>query len=196
MPLPLPQTALDQAFIQARSVSKFNGQAVSDDLLKQVLTLSQWGATAFNMQPARYVFVKSDAAKAKLKPALMPGNADKTMAAPVCVIVAMDSQFYEHLPTQFPAFDAKPMFASNPAAAQAAAFRNSTLQGAYFMMAARMLGLDCGPMSGFNADVLNAAFFPDGRYQANFLINLGYGDASANYPRGPRLSFDDVARIA
>jgi 3-hydroxypropanoate dehydrogenase len=196
MPLPLPQDALNQAFVNARSFSKFTHQAVSDDLLKQIVALSQWGATAFNMQPARYVFVKSDAAKAKLKPTLMAGNADKTMAAPVCVIVAMDSQFYEHLPTQFPAFDAKPLFANNAASAVNAAFRNSTLQGAYFMIAARMLGLDCGPMSGFDPAALNAAFFPDGRYTANFLINLGYGDASGNYPRGPRLGFDDVAVIA
>ncbi len=195
MSLPLPQDALNQAFVNARTFSKFTDQAVSDDLLKQVVTLSQWGATAFNMQPARYVFVKTDAAKAKLKPALMPGNADKTMAAPVAVIVAMDSQFFEHLPAQFPAFDAAPMFAGNPAMAQAAAFRNSSLQGAYFMIAARMLGLDCGPMSGFDADAVNAAFFPDGRFKANFLINLGYGDASGNYPRGPRLSFDAVANV-
>lgn len=196
MSLPLPQDALNQAFVNARSFSKFTSAPVSADLLKQIVALSQWGATAFNMQPARYVFVQSEAAKAKLKPALVPGNADKTMAAPVTVIVAMDSQFYEHLPAQFPAFDAKPMFASNPAGAEAAAFRNGTLQGAYLMIAARMLGLDCGPMSGFNADAVNAAFFADGRYKANFLINLGYGDASANYPRGPRLSFDQVAVIA
>jgi 3-hydroxypropanoate dehydrogenase len=118
------------------------------------------------------------------------------MAAPVTVIVAMDTRFYEHLPVQFPAFDAAPMFAGNAALADSAAFRNSTLQGAYLMIAARMLGLDCGPMSGFDADALNAAFFADGRYKANFLINLGYGDASANYPRGPRLGFDEVALIA
>ncbi len=196
MSLPLPQDALNQAFVNARSFSKFTSAPVSADLLKQIVALSQWGATAFNMQPARYVFVQSEAAKTKLKPALMPGNADKTMAAPVTVIVAMDSQFYEHLPAQFPAFDAKPIYANNPAAAADAAFRNSTLQGAYFMIAARMLGLDCGPMSGFNADAVNAAFFADGRYKANFLINLGYGDASGNYPRGPRLGFDQVAVIA
>ena len=196
MSLPLPQDALNQAFVNARTFSKFTDQAVSADVIKQVVALSQWGATAFNMQPARYVFVQSDAAKAKLKPTLMPGNADKTMAAPVTVIVAMDSQFYEHLPAQFPAFDAKPIYENNAAAAADAAFRNSTLQGAYFMIAARMLGLDCGAMSGFDANAVNAAFFADGRYKANFLINLGYGDASGNYPRGPRLGFDDVAVIA
>jgi nitroreductase len=195
MHLPLPQTALDQAFTHARSVSTFLNKPVSQALLKQVVELSQWGATAFNMQPARYVFVQSDAAKARLKPTLMAGNQDKTMAAPVCVIVAMDTRFYEHLPAQFPAFDAAPMFANNPAGAQAAAFRNSTLQGAYFMIAARMLGLDCGPMSGFNPGALNAEFFPDGRFQANFLINLGYGDASGNYPRGPRMGFEQTSTI-
>jgi 3-hydroxypropanoate dehydrogenase len=193
---PLPTEALNQAFTHARSVSAFKPLPVSDGLLQQVVTLSQWGATAFNMQPARYVFVKTAAAKAKLNPCLMAGNQAKSMAAPVTVIVAMDTRFYEHLPVQFPAFDAAPMFAGNAALADSAAFRNSTLQGAYLMIAARMLGLDCGPMSGFDADALNAAFFADGRYKANFLINLGYGDASANYPRGPRLGFDEVALIA
>ncbi len=196
MSKPLPQDALNQAFVNARTFSKFTDQAVSQDLLKQVVALSQWGATAFNMQPARYVFITSDAGKAKLKPALMPGNADKTMVAPVAVIVATDTQFFEHLPAQFPAFDAKPIYAGNAAAAAEAGFRNGSLQGAYFMIAARMLGLDCGPMSGFDANAVNAAFFPDGRYKANFLINLGYGDASGNYPRGPRLGFDDVAVMA
>jgi 3-hydroxypropanoate dehydrogenase len=195
MPNALSLEALNQAFIQGRTFSKFTDQAVDPALLQRVVELSQWGATAFNMQPARYVFVTSAAAKARLKPTLMAGNQDKSVAAPVNVIVAMDSRFYEHLPAQFPAFDAAPMFSGNPAMAQAAAFRNSSLQGAYFMIAARMLGLDCGPMSGFDADALNAEFFPDGRYKANFLINLGYGDASGNYPRGPRLGFDTVASI-
>jgi 3-hydroxypropanoate dehydrogenase len=192
----LQQSALDQAFVNGRSFSKFTSQPVDDALLQRVVELSQWGATAFNMQPARYVFVKSDAAKARLKPTLMEGNQAKSMAAPAVVIVAMDTRFFEHLPSQFPAFDAAPMFSGNPAGAEAAAFRNSTLQGAYFMIAARMLGLDCGPMSGFDANALNAEFFPDGRFKANFLINLGYGDASGNYPRGPRLPFDTIATIA
>jgi 3-hydroxypropanoate dehydrogenase len=192
----LQQSALDQAFVNGRSFSKFTSQPVDDALLQRVVELSQWGATAFNMQPARYVFVKTDAAKARLKPTLMEGNQAKSMAAPAVVIVAMDTRFFEHLPSQFPAFDAAPMFSGNPAGAEAAAFRNSTLQGAYFMIAARMLGLDCGPMSGFDANALNAEFFPDGRFKANFLINLGYGDASGNYPRGPRLPFDTIATIA
>jgi 3-hydroxypropanoate dehydrogenase len=191
----LNSEALNQAFIEGRTFSKFTDQAVDDALLQRVVALSQWGATAFNMQPVRYVFVKSAAAKARLKPTLMAGNQDKSVAAPVNVIVAMDSRFYEHLPEQFPAFDAAPMFEGNAAMAHDAAFRNSSLQGAYFMIAARMLGLDCGPMSGFDANALNAEFFPDGRYKANFLINLGYGDASGNYPRGPRLGFDTIASI-
>jgi 3-hydroxypropanoate dehydrogenase len=191
----LHQSTLDQAFVQGRSFSKFTAQPVDDALLQRVVELSQWGATAFNMQPARYVFVKSDAAKARLKPTLMEGNQAKSMAAPAVVIVAMDTRFFEHLPSQFPAFDAAPMFSGNPAGAEAAAFRNSSLQGAYFMIAARMLGLDCGPMSGFDANALNTEFFPDGRFKANFLINIGYGDASGNYPRGPRLPFDTIATI-
>lgn len=193
--LPLPQAALDQAFASARTFNTFTTQSVSDELLKQTLALAQWGPTAFNMQPARFVFVKTPAAKAKLSAALMPGNLDKTMAAPVTVIVATDTQFFEHLPTQFLAMDVKGMFTSNPAMATEAGFRNGTLQGAYLMIAARMMGLDCGAMSGFNADAVNAAFFADGRYKANFLINLGYGDAAGNYPRGPRLPFETVASI-
>jgi len=117
------------------------------------------------------------------------------MAAPVVVIVAIDTCFFEHLPVQFPAYDAKPMFAGNPALAEATATRNGTLQGAYLIIAARMLGLDCGPMSGFDAAKLNAEFFPDGRFKANFLVNLGHGDPAGNHPRGPRLPFDVAAQV-
>ena len=194
--LPLPQDALNQAFAQARTFNQFTQAPVSDELLKQTLALAQWGPTAFNMQPARFVFVKTPQAKALLKPALMPGNADKTMAAPVTVIVATDTQFFEHLPTQFLAMDVQAMFANNAAMSHEAGFRNGTLQGAYLMIAARLMGLDCGAMSGFDATAVNAAFFADGRFKANFLINLGYGDASGNYPRGPRLPFDAIASIA
>ena len=146
-------------------------------------------------QPARYVFLRSEASKQRLKPALSPGNVDKTMAAPVVVIVASDSRFYEHLPQQFTAFVAKPMFEGNPALVEATAARNSSLQGAYLIIAARMLGLDCGPMSGFDTAKVNAEFFPDGRFITNFLVNLGHGDPSGLYPRGRRLDFTSACSI-
>jgi 3-hydroxypropanoate dehydrogenase len=145
-----------------------------------------------NTQPGRVVFVRTAEGKEKLKPALMPNNVPKTMAAPVVAIVAYDTAFYEHLPTQFPALPvARDMFANNAELSADTATRNSALQGAYLIMAARALGLAAGPMSGFNPAVLNQAFFPDGRWKVNFLINLGWGDPSGNHPRGPRLAFED-----
>ena len=191
----LPANAQQQAFTEARTFNAFTTQAVGDDTLRQLYDLYKWGPTAFNMQPARVVFVRSDESKAKLAAALMEGNRAKTLAAPVTAIVAMDTQFFEHLPEQFKAMDAKPLFANNPTMAQAAAFRNSTLQGAYLMIAARMLGLDCGAMSGFNPAAVDEAFFADGRFKSNFLVNIGYGDASGNYPRGPRLSFEQAVSV-
>ncbi len=188
--------ALDLIFRTARSFNRFTDQPVSDDTLRQLYELLKWGPTSMNCQPARYVFVKSAEAKARLKPGLAPGNADKTMAAPVTVIVAQDPRFYEQLPAQFPAVPgARDMFAGNAALAEATAFRNSSLQAAYLIVAARALGLDCGPMSGFDAAKVDAEFFPGGEFKSNMLINLGYGDAAGNYPRGPRLGFDEVARI-
>lgn len=191
----LPTAALEQTFLNARTFNKFTDQPVSDETLRQLYDLAKWGPTSMNSQPARYVFVRSAEAKAKLAEALSPGNVAKTNAAPVTVIVAMDNQFYEHLPEQFPAVNAKPMFEGNAGLAEATAQRNSALQGAYLIVAARQLGLDCGPMSGFDPAKVNAAFFPDGRHKVNFLINLGYGDASGNHPRGPRLPFEAVASI-
>ena len=192
----LPSAALEQAFLSARTFSRFRDEPVSDETLEQLYDLAKWGPTSFNCQPARYVFVRGAQAKEKLKPCLSPGNMDKTMAAPVTVIVAQDLRFFEHLPEQFPHnLNAGAPFIDNTAAAQTAALRNSSLQGAYLMIAARMLGLDCGPMSGFNAPMLDAAFFPDGRYKSNFLINLGYGDSQSLRPRGPRLPFAAVAGI-
>lgn len=149
-----------------------------------------------NTQPGRVVFVRSAEAKAGLEPALAPSNVEKTMAAPVTAIVAYDTEFYEHLPTQFPANPAaREMFAGKTAFAFDTATRNVTLQGAYLILAARALGLDTGPMSGFNAALLNEAFFPDGRWRANFLVNLGWGDPAGVRPRGPRLAFDDAVRF-
>ena len=196
MSTPLPTPALEQTFTQARTVNKFTDRPVSDETLHALYELAKWGPTSMNTQPARMVFVRSAEAKALLLPALMPGNVEKTKAAPVCAIVAMDSRFYEHLPAQFPAVNAKPMFEGNAGLAESTAFRNSSLQAAYLIIAARQLGLDCGPMSGFDPAKVNEAFFADGRYKTNLLINLGYGDASGNHPRGPRLPFDTVARIA
>lgn len=195
MAAPLPDAALAQLFTEARTFNRFNGRPVADDTLRQLYDLLKWGPTSYNTQPGRYVFLRSPEARERLKPALSPGNVDKTMAAPVTVIVAQDTQFYDHLPEQFPAMDARPIFADNPAVAQTTAFRNSSLQGAYFILAARALGLDCGAMSGFDNAKVDAEFFPDGRWKSNFLINLGYGDPAGNYPRGPRLPFEAAARI-
>lgn len=193
---PLQAAALDQILRGARTFNKFQPRAVDDSTLHQLYELYKWGPTAMNTQPARVIFVRSAEAKEKLKAALMGGNVEKTMNAPVTAIVAYDTEFFEQLPTQFPANpNARAMFADNSTLAEATAQRSSTLQGAYLIMAARALGLDAGPMSGFNTDAVNAAFFPDGKWKANFLINLGYGDASGNYPRGPRLGFDDAVRI-
>lgn len=192
----IPEAALDQLFRAARTVHAFQPVPVTDELIHKLYELVKWGPTAFNAQPARYVFVRSEEAKAKLKPALSSGNSAQTLAAGVTVIVAQDTRFYEHLPTQFPAYDAKPIFENSAEAAQATAFRNSSLQGAYLILAARALGLDAGPQSGFNAALVDQAFFPDGRYRTNFLLNLGVADHSGTFERGPRLAFDDVAEIA
>ncbi len=192
----LTQDALDQIFNKARTANGFLDKPVSTDLLKKVYDLAKMGATSMNCQPARYVFLTTPAAKERLIPALSPGNVDKSRAAPVVVIVATDSKFYETLPTTFPNFPgARDMFAGNAALAADTAYRNGTLSGAYFMLAARALGLDCGPMSGFDPAKVNAEFFADGRFTANFIINLGYGDETKLFPRNPRLSFEEVCTI-
>jgi len=191
----LSDAALDQLFRQARTVHAFKPDAVSDDTIHQLYDLLKWGPTAFNGQPARYVFVKSEAAKAKLMPALSPGNVPQVQSAAVTVIVAYDTRFPEHLPTQFPGYDAKAVFDANPGIVEPAAFRNSSLQGAYLILAARALGLDSGAMSGFNPQAVNEAFFPDGRFKVNFLLNIGVADPAGVYPRAPRLAFDEVAQI-
>jgi 3-hydroxypropanoate dehydrogenase len=190
-----PQEALDIAFRNARTFNRFTDKTVTDETLREIVDLMKWGPTSMNSQAARFVFLRSKESRERLRPALSAGNLDKTMAAPMTVIVAIDNTFYEHLPTLFPAYDARPMFQSNPAIAEKTGFRDSTLQGAYFIIAARMLGLDCGPMGGFDADKANAEFFPDGKWRANFLINLGYGDPAGNYPRNPRLSFEQMAQV-
>jgi 3-hydroxypropanoate dehydrogenase len=191
----LPEASLKQLFTEARTVNGFQNMPVSDETLHALYELLKWGPTAFNSQPARYVFVRSASAKEKLKPALSAGNVAQTLAASVTVIIAQDSRFYEHLPTQFPVYDAKPLFEGNAALTEATATRNSSLQGAYLILAARAMGLDAGPQSGFNFELVNQTFFPDGRYKANFLVNLGLADPACIRPRNERLVFDAVAQI-
>jgi len=191
----IPQASLNQVFFDARTVHAFKPTPVSDATLHALYDLLKWAPTAFNAQPARFVFVRSAEAKERLKPALSPGNVAQTLAAGVTVIVAQDTRFFEHLPEQFPAYDAKPLFEGNGALAESTAFRNSSLQGAYLILAARSLGLDAGPQSGFDANAVNQAFFPDGRFKVNFLVNLGVADPAGIFPRGPRLPFDVAAQI-
>lgn len=191
----LSDAALKELFLEARSFNRFSARPVEDELLKRLYGLLKWGPTAQNCQPARYVFIKSDAGRDRLIPTLQPGNVDKVKSAPVTVIVAYDSRFFEHLATQWPAYDAAGAYAENTELAHTVAFRNGSLQGAYLIMAARSLGLDCGPMSGFSNHKVNAEFFPDGRFRSNFLVCLGYGTEEKLYPRGPRLAFEDVAKI-
>jgi len=194
-PSALDDRALDQLFREARTFNGFRDEPVDPALLRQAYALASLGPTSANCQPMRLVFVVSKEAKEKLKPALSSGNRDKTMAAPVTAIVAYDSRFYDELPRLFHDPGARGWFAGSEAHAERTALRNGSLQGAYFILAARALGLDCGPMSGFDNAKVDAAFFPDGRYRSNFLINLGYGDRASLFPRNPRLAFDDACRI-
>jgi len=192
----LDANALDQLFRNARTHNAWQKKDVPDALLHELYDLLKWAPTSANSSPARFVFVKSPEAKATLKEALAPGNVEKTMTAPVTVIVAQDMAFYDKLPQLFPHADARSWFAGNEALIQSTAFRNASLQGAYLIMAARALGLDTGAMSGFDAGKLDAAFFAGTTIKSNFLINLGYGDEAGLFPRSPRLSFDEAARIA
>ena len=192
----MSKDGLDLIFNNARTHNAWLDKPVDDTLLKQVYDLAKWGPTSANTSPLRIVFVKSREAKERLKPALMPGNLDKTMAAPVTAILGMDIDFYELLPKLFPHMDAKAWFTSMPESElEVAALRNSSLQAAYFMLAARALGLDCGPMSGFDNGKVDAAFFASTTIKSNFLCNLGYGDASKLYPRSPRLDFDEACKL-
>jgi nitroreductase len=186
---------LDRLFRQARTANGFTDQPVSTELLRQIYDLAKMAPTSMNTQPARFVFLTTAAAKARLLPALMPANVEKTQSAPVSVIVATDTRFYEHLPKVWHKPEAKAMFESNALLAADTAARNGTLSGAYFMIAARALGLDCGPMSGLDLAKVNAEFFPDGRLKANFVINLGYMDESKLFQRNPRLSFEQACQM-
>lgn len=190
----LPADALDQLFRTARTHNELGG-GVDDDTLRRLYDLLKWGPTTANSSPARFVFVRSKAAKQKLGPALDAGNHDKTMAAPVTVIVAHDEDFHEKLPVLFPHADARSWFEGDEDKRRVNAFRNGSLQGAYVILAARALGLDTGPMSGFDNAKVDETFFKGTSIKSNFLVNLGHGDVSKLFPRSPRLSFDEAARI-
>ena len=193
----LSEAALDQLFRTARTYNAFLPKPVEEATLHRLYDLAKFGPTSANSSPMRVVFVRSREAKAKLSPFLSEGNRAKTMAAPVTAIIANDHAFYEKLPQLFPHADARSWFAGNQPLIDTTAFRNATLQGAYVIMAARAVGLDCGPMSGFDNAGVDAAFFADSTVKSNFLINLGYGDASRDlFPRSPRLSFDEACTIA
>ena len=195
MPAPLPDASLEQVFTRARTFGRFTARPVDDDLLRRLYDLAKWGPTSVNGQPMRIVFVKSDAARGLLKDAVSSGNVPKVLSAPVTAIVAYDTRFFEYLPRLWHSPGAFERLAGSPAAAEETAFRNSTLQGAYLIVAARMLGLDAGPMSGFDPVKVNAAFFSDGRWTVNFLVNLGYGDDAGTHPRAERLAFDEAVRV-
>lgn len=191
----LDDAGLDLLFREARSIHKFDGRPVEDAVVRELYDLVKLGPTGFNAQPARYLFIRSPEAKQRLTPALSSGNRDKTLAAPLNVIVAWDSRFHEHLPQQFPAYDAKGFFDKAPDWIEPTAKTNATLQAAYLILAARALGLDVGPMSGFKPELIDAEFFPDGRYKSLLVANLGYG-VRDEAPRGPRLGFEQAVEIA
>jgi 3-hydroxypropanoate dehydrogenase len=191
----LDDSALDALFRTARTHNAWTGKPISDDTLRELYDLAKLGPTSANTSPARFVFLRGQEAREKLLPALSAGNVAKTMSAAVTVIVAYHPNFFEHLPTLFPQADARVWFAGNDALAEETAFRNGTLQGAYLIMAARALGLDTGPMSGFDRATVDRAFFAENGWKSNFLINLGEGDPSAVFPRNPRLAFDEACLI-
>ncbi|MBT7451437.1 MAG: malonic semialdehyde reductase [Rhodospirillaceae bacterium] len=191
----LDDTGLDLLFRDARTQNSWPPEPVSDDTLHKIFDLLKMAPTSANCSPARFVFVATPEGKEKLRLALPAGNLDKTMSAPVTVIIAHDMRFYEHLPELFPHTDAKAWFTGNDDLVTETALRNGTLQGGYLMMAARSLGLDCGPMSGFDVDMVNTTFFPDGRFKVNFLCNIGYGDDKSVHPRGPRFDFHQACEV-
>lgn len=192
----LNEDALKTLFLDARTHNGWADTPVEDSMLHDIWNLVRMAPTSANCAPARIAFVKSDAAKEQLKPHLMEGNVDKTMAAPVTAIIGHDMEFYEKLPQLFPHTDARAWFVGNDELIETTAFRNGTLQGAYLMMAARSLGLDCGPMSGFDNAKVDKLFFAGTNVKSNFLCNLGYGTTDDLFPRSPRFEFDEVCRIA
>jgi 3-hydroxypropanoate dehydrogenase len=188
--------SIQQLFTAARTHHAWQDKPVADGLLHEIYDLTKWGPTSANSSPMRIVFVKSKSEKEKLLPAVAGSNVEQVRSAPVTAIIAYDQKFYDQLPTLFPAFDARPMFVSNPSLSEQTAFRNGSLQGAYFILAARALGLDAGPMSGFDNAKVDQAFFETSSWKSNFLCNIGYGDAAKLHRRGPRLSFEQACIIA
>ena len=203
----IDDAAMDTLFREARTFAKWEPRPVSDDTLRTLYDILKWGPTSANAEPARFVFLRSKESKERLRPALAPLNVKKTMAAPVTVIIAYDLKFYEHLPTLFPQSPAMAkLFENSPDMVETTAKRNSSLQGAYMIMAARALGLDCGPMSGFDHAKVDEEFFaagkpcfgcdqeffPEGHVKSNFLCNLGYGDSRSLHPRLARLPFNEA----
>jgi 3-hydroxypropanoate dehydrogenase len=191
----LPDRCLDQIFREARTHNAWHDEDIPDSLLHELVDLVKLGPTSANCSPARFLFVKSREAKERLKPHLSEGNRDKTMKAPVCAIIGYDLDFYQHLPKLFPHTDAKSWFEGKPKKIEDTAFRNGTLQGAYLILAARALGLDTGPMSGFDNAGVDREFFAGTNIKSNFLCSLGYGDPSVLFPRSPRFAFDEAAQI-
>ena len=194
-PMILAEPALDLIFRQARTHNGWLDRAVDDETLRALYDLLKWGPTSANRSPARIIFVRTRQAKERLRPALSVGNLEKTMAAPVTAIIGHDLHFYDKLPRLFPHTDARSWFAGKEEASRTTAFRNGTLQGAYLIIAARALGLDCGPMSGFDHAKVDAEFFPGGTVKSNFLCNLGYGDPAKLFARNPRLPFDEACQV-
>ncbi|UPG86309.1 malonic semialdehyde reductase [Luteibacter aegosomatis] len=196
MSSPLPDASLDQIFLSARTFNAWQDREVTDDQLRRIYDLAKMGPTSANSSPMRLRFIKSKDAKERLRPFLSEGNLAKTMAAPVTAIVATDFAFYEKLPELFPHADARSWFVGNADLIQATGARNGSLQGAYLIIAARALGLDCGPMSGFDQAGVDAEFFGGTSIKSNFLVNIGYGDVGTGlFPRNPRLAFDEAAQI-
>ncbi|WP_368543456.1 malonic semialdehyde reductase [Enterobacter soli] len=189
-------TALETLFTQARTHNGWRDIPVSDETLHKIYDLMKWGPTSANCSPARIVFVRSAEGKERLRPALSSGNLEKTLTAPVTAIVAWDGEFYERLPELFPHGDARSWFTSSPALAEETAFRNSAMQAAYLIFACRALGIDTGPMSGFDRQKVDDAFFTGTTLKSNLLINIGYGDTGKLYGRLPRLAFDDACGLA
>ncbi len=195
-PARLDDAAIDLLFRNARTHNGWLDRPVPEALLREAVEIAKIGPTSVNISPMRLVFASSEEAKAKLKDALAPGNVEKTMAAPVTAIIGYDKDAFELLPKLFPHADARAWFAGNEAFATDTAYRNGTLQVAYFILALRALGLDTGPMTGFDADKVDAAFFAGSKVRSNVLVNIGYGDATKLFPRSPRLAFDEIARFA
>lgn len=192
----LDDKALDNIFRSARTHNGWLPKPVTDDQLRAIYDVMKWGPTSANCQPARIVFVRTKEGKEKLRPALSAGNTEKTMSAPVTAIVAYDPEFYEHLPRMFPHDQTAITWFKGKPSAEPTAFRNGSLQGAYLIIAARALGLDCGAMSGFDNAKVDQAFFPDGKVKSNFLCNIGYGDPAKLFTRSPRFTFEETCQLA